>query len=322
MKFRAIRVALVAAVVIVSAGRVFPVEAASPWGLWNDPQGALVAPESGATPAPTVPEPHDSKVQESKPDKKWEMWNDLKPAAAPVPRAIPDAAPVSSDFVPPPPQYQILAMLQVAPDQGLMITAQGPASATAGKSSSSAMDVQASVPAAPQSSPPGAAESVPGEAYVIGAGDVLDIAVWKDEALTRSVTVLPDGTISFPLAGDMRAAGKTVAGFRADMEQRLSRFVTELVLSVEVKQINSMQIYVIGRVNGPGRQILNGNLTVLQALSSAGGLNPFARKDRITVMRTEGGETRSFPVRDSEVIEGENPGQNILLKRGDVVVVP
>jgi polysaccharide export outer membrane protein len=91
---------------------------------------------------------------------------------------------------------------------------------------------------------------------------------------------------------------------------------------VEVKQINSMQIYVIGRVNGPGRQLLNGNVTVLQALSTAGGLNPFARKDRITVMRTEGGETKSFPFHYSEVIEGVNLAQNILLKRGDVVVVP
>ena len=285
---------------IAIAGYALPVKAASPWGLWNDPQSNPVVPETGSTPSPAVPEPPDPKVQESKPEKKWELWNDPKPAASPAP-AIPDAAPSASDSVPQP-KYQVLAMLEVAPDPVLGASAQGPVSATA--------------------QPLPVSELVPGDGYVIGAGDVLDIAVWKDEALTKSVIVLPDGTISFPLAGDVLAAGKTVAGFRADMKQRLSHYVTELVLSVEVKQINSMQIYVIGRVNGPGRQILNGNVTVLQALASAGGLNPFARKDRITVMRTEGGETRSFPFRYSEVIEGKNLAQNILLKRGDVVVVP
>ena len=303
MIVRGIRAVLVVTMLFAYAGPVLQVEAASPWGLWNDPQSNPVALEPGSTPAPAVLEPPDPKVHESKPDKKWELWNDPKPVASPVPppSAIPDVAPGASDSVPPP-KYQVLAMLQVAPDSALTVTAQGPASTTAVRSSKS--------------------ELVPEDGYVIGAGDVIDIAVWKDEALTKSVIVLPDGTISFPLAGDVRAAGKTVAGFRADMEQRLSRYVTELVLSVEVKQINSMQIYVIGRVNGPGRQILNGNVTVLQALSSAGGLNPFARKDRITVMRTEGGETRTFPFRYSEVIEGENLAQNILLKRGDVVVVP
>ena len=302
MIVRGIWVALAVAVMIAYIGRAFPADAASHWGMWNDPQGSLVAPEPDSTPEPADPEPLDPKIQGSKPDKKWELWNDPKPAAPSVLQPdVPGAAPGASDSVPPP-KYQVLAMLQDAPDPALRATAQGPASATAVRSSTS--------------------ELVPEDGYVIGAGDVIDIAVWKDEALTKSVIVLPDGNISFPLAGDVRAAGKTVAGFRADMEQRLSRYVTELVLSVEVKQINSMQIYVIGRVNGPGRQILNGNVTVLQALSSAGGLNPFARKDRITVMRTEGGETKSFPFRYSEVIEGENLSQNILLKRGDVVVVP
>jgi polysaccharide export outer membrane protein len=340
-------VILVAALLIAYAGHVLPVVAASPWGLWNDPQGNVVAPEPGLPPAPAVQDLPAPKVQEGKPDKKWELWNDPKSAAPSVPSApaLPDAAPGVSDSVPPP-MYQVLAMMQVAPDTALRTNAQGPASSTAIQSSAPVTVAQASVPiladSAPvpippkpspldgvatvrqvtEASPPAVTEAVPGDGYVIGAGDVLDIAVWKDEALTKNVIVLPDGTISFPLAGDVRAAGKTVAGFRAEMEQRLSPYVTELVLSVEVKQINSMQIYVIGRVNGPGRQVLNGNVTVLQALSTAGGLNPFARKDRITVMRTEGGETRSFPFHYSEVIEGKNLAQNILLKRGDVVVVP
>jgi polysaccharide export outer membrane protein len=158
--------------------------------------------------------------------------------------------------------------------------------------------------------------------YILGPGDVLDISVWKDEALTRSVVVLPDGKITFPLAGDLLAGGRTVAELKKEIARRLERYVPELVLSVEVKQSNSMLIYVIGRVNGPGRQVLNTNVNVLQALAMAGGLNPFAAKDKIKVFRNEHGETRIIPFRYSEVVDGTNLADNIVLKRGDVIVVP
>jgi polysaccharide export outer membrane protein len=158
--------------------------------------------------------------------------------------------------------------------------------------------------------------------YLIGPGDVLDVSVWKDEALTRSVVVLPDGKITFPLAGDLLAGGRTVAELKQEIASRLERYVPELVLSVEVKQSNSMLIYIIGRVNGPGRQVLNTNVNVLQALAMAGGLNPFASKDKIKVFRNERGETRIIPFRYSEVVDGTNLADNIVLKRGDVIVVP
>ncbi|MBT0666192.1 polysaccharide biosynthesis/export family protein [Geobacter pelophilus] len=158
--------------------------------------------------------------------------------------------------------------------------------------------------------------------YLIGPGDQLDIAVWKDEALTRSVVVLPDGKVTFPLAGDILAGGKTVAELKKEISERLARFVPDLVLSVEVRQSNSMLIYIIGRVNAPGRQVLNTNVNVLQALAMAGGLNPFASKDRIKVFRTEHGETRIIPFHYSEVVDGTNLADNIVLKRGDVIVVP
>lgn len=158
--------------------------------------------------------------------------------------------------------------------------------------------------------------------YIIGPGDVLDISVWKDEALTKSAVVLPDGKFSFPLIGDVYATGKTKAQIKQEIEEKISQYVPDPVLSLEVKQVNSMLIYVIGRVNTPGRFILNANINVLQALSMAGGLNPFAKRGKIKIFRQEGEKTTVFAFKYDEVVDGTRLEQNILLKRGDVIVVP
>ncbi len=158
--------------------------------------------------------------------------------------------------------------------------------------------------------------------YIIGPGDQLDISVWKDEAMTRTVTVLPDGRIYFPLIGEVCAGGKTVAELRKELEARLVKYVPDLVLHLDVKQVNSMLVYVIGRVNTPGRQLLNANINVLQALSMAGGLNPFARKGNIRVLRPEDGKTKIFYFDYDNVSAGKDLEQNIILKRGDMIVVP
>jgi polysaccharide export outer membrane protein len=158
--------------------------------------------------------------------------------------------------------------------------------------------------------------------YVIGPGDILDISVWKDETLTRTSVVLPDGKISFPLIGEVVAGGKTVAQLKQELEKKLVRFVPDIVLSVEVKQCNSMLIYVIGRVNSPGRFALNANVNVLQALAIAGGLNPFAKQDDIKIFRHAGGKTQIFPFRYSQVADGDHLEQNIMLSQGDLILVP
>ena len=136
-------------------------------------------------------------------------------------------------------------------------------------------------------------------AYLIGPGDILEISVWKDEALSRSVVVLPDGKISFPLIGEIFVAGRTIGQVKEEITVKLTRYVPELVLSIEVKQSNSMQIYVIGRVNNPGKQVLNSKVNVLQALAMAGGLNPFASRNKIKISAERGGEDRhhSLPLR-------------------------
>jgi len=160
--------------------------------------------------------------------------------------------------------------------------------------------------------------------YLIGPGDMIDISVWKDEALTKSVTVLPDGRISFPLIGEIQAAGRPLAEIKAEVEEKIKPYVPDPTVSVEVKQVNSMLVYVIGRVNSliSGRYVLNANVNVLQALAMAGGLNPFAKRDKIRVLRQEGGKTVTFKFNYDDVVEGKHLEQNIVLKRGDVVVVP
>ena len=162
----------------------------------------------------------------------------------------------------------------------------------------------------------------PGEDYIRGAGDILDISLWKDEALTKQVTVLADGRLIFPLAGEVMAAGKTVRQVKDDIIEKIKEYVPEPVLTVDVKQVNSMIIYVTGKVNTPGRYNTNTPVTVLQALSIAGGLNPFAKRGRIKIFRQEADKIITYPFDYDEVINGENWQQNIVLKRGDVVVIP
>ena len=161
-----------------------------------------------------------------------------------------------------------------------------------------------------------------GPDYILGPGDQIDIAVWKDETLTKSVIVLPDGKISFPLIGEVRAAGRTIPQLKQEIKQKISPYAPDPIISIEVRQVNSMLIYVIGRVNGPGRFQLNTNVNVLQALTMAGGLNAFAKRDKIRIFRQEGNKTTIFRFKYDDVTEGSDLEQNIVLKRGDVIVVP
>jgi polysaccharide export outer membrane protein len=159
-------------------------------------------------------------------------------------------------------------------------------------------------------------------AYVVSSGDILEISVWKEEALTKAVTVLPDGRIAFPLVGEVQAAGRSLAQIKDEMKEKLAPYVNVPLISVEVKQAGSMQVYVIGKVNNPGRFVLNSRINVLQALATAGGLNPFAKRNRIKIFRADGESTHVYLFRYDDVMEGANLDQNIWLQKGDVVVVP
>ena len=169
---------------------------------------------------------------------------------------------------------------------------------------------------------PDAAASGAEAGYVIGAEDGLDIAVWRDETLKATVLVRPDGGISFPLAGDFVVAGKTAAEVRAELVRRLEKFIPEPVVTVSVVKVSSYRIYVLGRVNKPGDYQAGRMLDVLQALSLAGGMTPFASEDSIRIIRKVGGSTVSYPFEYSRVRKGGDLSQNITLKSGDVLLVP
>jgi polysaccharide export outer membrane protein len=168
------------------------------------------------------------------------------------------------------------------------------------------------------SEPPPVADA----SYLLGPEDMVKISVWKDEHLTQEVVVRPDGMISFPLVGDVQAAGRTVEDVRLDLVKRLSKYVQNPHVSVLVTKILSYKVYVIGRVNKPGELVVGHYTDVLQALSMAGGLTPFAAENDIRIMRRERGEQRVYQFRYGDVRKGKDLNQNIILERGDVVVVP
>jgi polysaccharide biosynthesis/export protein len=172
------------------------------------------------------------------------------------------------------------------------------------------------------STPPSNTSAIVGKDYLIGAGDVLSLEVWKDPNLTRLLVVMSDGKVNIPLIGEVTVANRTITDVKKELEERLSRFVPDPVLTLEVEQCNSLFIYVLGRVNNPGRSALVSTVNVLQALAIHGGLNPFARRNQIKIFRSENGKQRIIPFHYDEVTMEERVEENIDLMRGDVIFVP
>ena len=158
--------------------------------------------------------------------------------------------------------------------------------------------------------------------YQIGPEDILEISVWKEDGLKKEVLVRPDGGISFPLVGELSALGKTAGQLEAEIKQKLDRFIPQPAVSVAVLKVTGNKIYVIGKVQRPGEFVAGRYVDVLQALSMAGGLTPFAAENKIKVLRKEGGKDIVLPFQYSKVRNGEQLEQNVMLKSGDVVVVP
>jgi polysaccharide export outer membrane protein len=158
--------------------------------------------------------------------------------------------------------------------------------------------------------------------YEVQPGDLLHVSVWKEEDLDQDVLVRPDGGFSFPLAGDVRAAGKTVEELRTELTERLARFIPDLFVTVAVREINGNKIYVIGQVNRPGEFVVNPRVDVMQALSLAGGTTAFANVNGIFVLRRELDRQRTMSFDFNDVVNGKRLEQNVLLQSGDVVVVP
>jgi polysaccharide export outer membrane protein len=158
--------------------------------------------------------------------------------------------------------------------------------------------------------------------YVIGAQDVLDISVWKEPELTRAVPVRPDGKISMPLLNDVQAAGRTPLELAADITAGLKKFVTDPQVTVIVSTINSQRVYILGEVTRAGAYPLLPDMTVLQALSSAGGFTQYANLKKIYVLRVEDGKQVKHAFNYKDVLAGKAADQNIFMKAGDTIVVP
>jgi len=168
-----------------------------------------------------------------------------------------------------------------------------------------------------------AAEAANTNEYQLGPEDVLEISVWREEDLNKQVIVRPDGGISFPLAGNLVVAGKTVAQVESELSTRIAKYIPEAVVSVSVIKISAYKVYVMGKVNNPGEYVLGSYVSVVKALTLADGLTPFAKEKKIKVIRTdhEGNES-TFKFNYAAVKDGKNLHQNITLKSGDVVLVP
>lgn len=161
-----------------------------------------------------------------------------------------------------------------------------------------------------------------GKDYVIGADDVLDVSVWKEQELTRSLQVRPDGKISMPLLGDVQAAGLTPGQLAQNVSDKLKKYLTAPQVTVILTQINSQRVYVMGEVTRPGAYPVLPGMTVLQAISSAGGLTPFANSKKIFLMRDENHIQTKYPFSYKEVLDGRKAEENLPVKAGDTIVVP
>jgi polysaccharide export outer membrane protein len=158
--------------------------------------------------------------------------------------------------------------------------------------------------------------------YRIGVGDLLNIQVWKEVDLTRTVPVRPDGKISFPLLDDIQAAGLTPLELKAGLTQKLRQYLSEPRVTVLVEEVNSYKVYVMGEVLTQGALVLKSKTTLLQAISLAGGFTQYAKRNEITVLRRTAKRDERIIVSYERILSGRNPEQNLTLEPGDTVVVP
>jgi polysaccharide export outer membrane protein len=172
---------------------------------------------------------------------------------------------------------------------------------------------------APAADIPAAGAAV--ESYVIGPSDVLTITVWKEPTLSGTILVRPDGMISLALLGDVQASGMTPLQLADQISTKLKKYIQDPIVSVVISQIHSKVVYLLGEVQKKGPVEMTPGMTLLEAISSAGGLTDFANKKKIYILRGEGGTHQRIPVHYKEALKGDST-LNILLKPGDTIVVP
>jgi polysaccharide export outer membrane protein len=158
--------------------------------------------------------------------------------------------------------------------------------------------------------------------YVIGQGDVIEVFVWRNDQLSREVVVRPDGKISLPLLQDIQAEGFTVVQLKNQITRLLTEHLDNPRVSVIIKAIKSYRVSVLGRVRNPGVYPITGKTTLAEAIALAGGFTEWADKGDITVVSNEGGEEKKVIINYKKIASGKDPSQNIILRRGDIIIVP
>ena len=160
------------------------------------------------------------------------------------------------------------------------------------------------------------------DTYLVNPGDILMVSIWREPDLSSEVLVRPDGRFSFPLVGEVVAANKSIAQLVNELTQNLQSFIPDAEVMVTVMQTSGNTAYVVGQVTRPGEFVISHQLDVMQALSKAGGVNAFADKGDIKILRRVEGRQQALRFNYNEVSKGKKLEQNILLKSGDVIVVP
>lgn len=158
--------------------------------------------------------------------------------------------------------------------------------------------------------------------YTLTAGDSLQISVWREESLQKEVKVLPDGSITYPLAGRIVVAGLSTTEAEKQIAVKLKEFIPEAIVTVVILSVDGNLAYVLGKVQKSGPIILSGPTTVLQALSIAGGLDKFADLGSIKIIRRNGSESLVLPVNYKNLISGTDLSSNVEMMAGDTLLVP
>ena len=176
------------------------------------------------------------------------------------------------------------------------------------------------VPEAAKAAEPDAAKT-PADSYIIGASDVITVTVFKETTLSGALLVRPDGMISMPLLGDVKAADKTPSQLAEEITVKLKKFIQDPNVTVVLTQNNSKIVYLMGEVSKPGPVAMTPGMTLLQAIATAGGLTPYANSKKIYILRSMAGKQEKIPVQYKQALKGEG-SLNLTLNPGDTIVVP
>jgi polysaccharide biosynthesis/export protein len=170
---------------------------------------------------------------------------------------------------------------------------------------------------------PGQADTAADPEYRVGPGDVLDIAVWKEpDASGAGMIVRPDGKISLPLVNELVVKDRTPIEIQQMLAEKLEPFIKSAAVTVTVREIRSKKVYIIGQIERPGTYDLTRPTSVLQMLTQAGRLLPFAKDKAIYVLRTQGESQQKLPFNYRDVLKGRKMDQNVMLQPGDTIIIP